>query len=226
MSLAIRLMTLLLALASLTLAARTHADSLPASPWTPRDGDVIAFDVTRNGERFGTHIVEFRRDGDTLTAETKVDLRAGVGPVTLFRYRLNARETWQGDALIAVNASGRDGDGKAFCEAELRDGQLAVRGSAYTGALPEGTPPSSHWNRLALTADVLLSTQTGEPLPIDAVEAGRESIQIAGRNVSATRYDIAAKLPYSVWYDDAGRWVKLVFTTRGQSVEYHLRQLY
>ena len=92
------------------------APELPAREfaWQPEPGDAIIFDVYRQGSRFGTHSVRFQRDGEgRLTALVDVDLRAGLGPITLFRYQLDVRETWQDGYVHALEGSvNDDGEGQ------------------------------------------------------------------------------------------------------------------
>ena len=83
--------------------APTQTSSVPGLVWTPDDGDVIRFDVRRQGKPFGTHEVRFDvlPDG-TVEAHTDVKLRAGFGPIPLYRYDLKATERWQDGRLMEL----------------------------------------------------------------------------------------------------------------------------
>ena len=75
-------------------------------------------------------------------------------------------------------------------------------------------------------SDVMLSTETGELLKIDVEKVGRETVQVGPETLEADRYRLRSRLDVDLWYDDAGRWVKLAFEARGQEIEYRLRELY
>ena len=62
--------------------------------WKPSAGDEIRFNVLRKGNPFGSHTVVFEEGpSNALIAKTKVGLKAGLGPITVFRYDLSASET-------------------------------------------------------------------------------------------------------------------------------------
>jgi hypothetical protein len=214
---------LTLSVCTLGMAATAHAE-LPV--WQPDDGDVIAFEVFRKGDKFGTHKVIFDRDGDRLTVTTDVDLRVGAGPITFFSYRLDATEVWQGDQLVSVRGKLKEGGDREAVEAEKTGESIRVSGSAFEGEAPASILPSSHWRSEIVTASQMLSTENGALISIKAQPVGSETIEIDGQALNTTRYEIDAEMPYSIWYDEQGRWVKLEFTARGDRIEYRLASLY
>ena len=68
--------------------------------------------------------------------------------------------------------------------------------------------------------------EDGEIIDVSVSERGRETVMVAGEPVEATRYLMDSDIDVDLWYDDAGRWVKLSFTARGQEIEYVLSQSY
>ncbi|WP_430401432.1 DUF6134 family protein [Hyphomonas sp.] len=226
------LTTLSLALLAIPALADTaptpNAASAPPPPvWTPKDGDEIRFDVLRNGKPFGSHSVAFDLAADgTLTATTGVRLKAGLGPITVFKYELDATETWKQGQLVgltgAVDDSGKDGSVEAS-----RDGEtLQVKGTEYSGAVPLGILPSSHWNIAQTEATQLLSTEDGELIKVNVEDKGADTVMVGGQAVDARRYMMDSDIDVDLWYDDQGRWVKLAFEARGQQIEYALTQYY
>jgi hypothetical protein len=216
------------------LAMPSHADNAStASPtssapvWTPKDGDEISFKVLRKGKPFGTHSVSFDVAADgTLTATTDVRLKAGLGPITVFNYELDATETWKDGQLVGL-AGAVDDDGKDRSVRASRDGEaLEVKGTDYSGAVPLGILPSSHWNVAQMRATQLLSTEDGELIKINVVEKGNETVMVDGQPVDARRYLMDSDIDVDLWYDAQGRWVKLAFEVRGQQIEYALTRFY
>ncbi len=212
-------------------AAAADAGVTPAgfsiAQWQPQAGDVIRFDVLRDGKPFGSHSVAFGAGADgRLTARTEVSLKAGLGPVTLFRYKLDATETWLAGKLVDVRGEVvQDGDKRAVTA--KRDGAaLRVKGSDFSGVAPKDIIPASHWNFAQTQADKLLSTEDGEILDVKIARTGRETIRAAGQSIEATRYRLDSAIDVDLWYDDQGRWVKLAFETRGQDIEYVLAEMY
>lgn len=207
-------------------SSATVASGAPA-PWQPEDGDVIHFDVLRKGKPFGTHIVRFstREDGG-FEATSDVDLKAGLGPITLFRYSLDATETWENGQLVELEGQTNDDGTRERVEANLTGQQLKVSGSAYEGTAPPGIIPASHWNIQQAYSSRILSTESGELLETSVERLGRETIEAGGKEIEATRYRLVSDLTVDLWYDDQDRWVKLSFEARGQQIDYVLKNLY
>ena len=200
--------------------------SLP-TPWVATDGAVIDFTVLRKGKPFGRHMLTFDRDesGD-LTVTTDVDLRVKIGPITAFRYRLDSVENWVNGQLVGLNGTSNSDGRKGRVSAVQENGELAVESTKFDGVLPLTTIPSSHWNRMQVYQDQMLSTETGEVLEIDVETIGDDVIMVAGEPVEATHYRLKSDLTVDLWYDAQSRWVKLAFKVRGQDIEYVLNELY
>jgi hypothetical protein len=202
----------------------------PAAPtipglWSPKDGDRLEFDVFRNGDPFGRHTVMFRRQGDRLTATTDIDLKVAVGPVTLYHYIHKAEETWIGGQLTAISARTKNRGRWNEVAATAVDGGLQVAGKAFKGVLNGDIIPSSHWNKRQMFQPSMLSTETGEMLPMTVVDKGVETIKVGMRTIEARRYLVKSDIEASFWYDASGHWVKCAFEAEGSKVEYVLRSL-
>ncbi|MEM5517566.1 DUF6134 family protein [Henriciella sp. AS95] len=197
------------------------------SVWQPEDGDRIRFSVLRKGKDFGTHTVDFDvTDDGSFTATTNVELRAGLGPITMFKYELTSSETWKDGQLVAVRGQTNDDGDKESVSAELKNGQLSVSGTAYEGPAPAGIVASSHWNIHEAYSSALLSTENGEILDTDVTRIGTDVLTIDGQSVEATHYRLVSDLTVDLWYDEQNRWVKLGFKARGQQIDYVLEELY
>ncbi|KCZ93148.1 hypothetical protein HHI_10704 [Hyphomonas hirschiana VP5] len=195
--------------------------------WKPKAGDEIRFNVLRKGNEFGSHTVVFEAGPDNaLIAKTKVGLKAGLGPITVFRYDLSASETWRAGELVAVAGQVNDDGKKHSMKATLDGAALDVQGTVFTGEAPAEIIPASHWNYAQTKVSELLSTEDGEILKVTVKPQGRETIQAGGQSIEANRYLMDSDIDVDVWYDDQGRWVKLAFEARGQEIEYVLDQMY
>lgn len=206
-----------------TVAQRT---SLP-TPWQASDGDVIAFEVLRKGKPFGSHILSFdKTDNGELKVTSDVDLDVKIGPLTVFKYRLDAVETWQDGQLVALKGkTNNDGDKKRV-EAKAAGDALKVDGSAFSGEVPASIIPSSHWNIMQVYGDRMLSTESGEVLDIDVENLGTDTVTVDGAPVETTHYRLKSDMTVDLWYDNQSRWVKLSFEAQGQNIDYVLSELY
>ncbi len=216
----------------LLVSVSAHADqtavqtSFP-TPWVATDGAVIDFTVLRKGKPFGTHVLSFERESDgTLEVTSDVDLQVKFGPITAFKYRLDSVEEWVDGQLVSLTGKSNNDGRKGNVSAVANGDNLIVDGTEFSGELPLGTVPSSHWNRLQVYQDQMLSTETGEVLGIDVETIGDDTVKVGDQLVDATHYRLKSDIVVDLWYDDQSRWVKLAFEVRGQSIEYVLNALY
>lgn len=203
------------------------ADGTDGEIWRPADGDEIRFDVLRQGKPFGHHTVSFTRTDDgELDVAVDVELRAGLGPLTLFRYELDSSERWRDGELIEVTGEVTEDGERESMQAEREGDQLRVAGDAFSGDVPASILPASHWNIAQTRTSQLLSTENGELIDVQVRDLGREMILAGGQEILANKYLLDSDIDVTLWYDDTGRWVKLAFEARGQSIEYVLAKLY
>ena len=121
---------LIAALAVLFSFAEAHA----VNGTEPGDGERIEFDVFREGDtRFGRHEVAFARDGEDLLATVSIRLRAGLGPITVFRYEHDSTERWRGGQLLGLR-------GRTLKDGETYrvDASATSEGLSVQGREPEG----------------------------------------------------------------------------------------
>ena len=206
-------------------AALLLAPAAYAQPWQPAHGDRLEFDVLRDGGEFGTHIVTFARQGDTLTDDTDVVLKVAFGPLTLFDYAPDVPEKYVAGNLTWVGSRTKK-DGKwNTLSAQAGEGGLKVTAAKFKGMLPGTVIPSTHWNRDEMSQPAMFSTETGEMLPMKVKDRGVEKIKAGGAMIDARRFDVNSELDASFWYDDQGRWVKCAFEAQGSKIEYVLRKM-
>ncbi len=215
--------TLAISLATaLTTALATAAPAAAADGLDTPPPQRLAFDVTRGGKAFGRHVVDFARDGDSLTVTVDVDLQVRFGPFTPFTYRHDVREVWRDGVLETLTATTLKGGDVFGVEVERVGSTLAVTGPAYEGPASLATIPTTWWNKGVLTLGELLNTETGALMPVTVTEVGAETVIAAGRPVATTKYEVVGTTTVELWYDADGRWVKCAFDGRGARVEYTL----
>ncbi|MDJ0922487.1 MAG: DUF6134 family protein [Henriciella sp.] len=208
--------------------AQTSAQqtSIPV-PWTAYDGAVIDFTVLRKGRPFGQHKLTFaENEAGLLEVTSDVDLRVKIGPITAFRYRLDSVENWIDGKLVSLTGKTNNDGRKDSVTVQANGDGLYVDGTEFKGEAPATIIPSSHWNRMQVYSDRMLSTESGEIIEMDVQTIGRESVQVGEQTIDATHYRLVSDLTVDLWYDDQSRWVKLAFEVRGQPIEYVLNRLY
>jgi hypothetical protein len=185
-------------------------------------GEQIRFEVRRDGALVGSHTVSFARDGDRLATSTRFEVAVDVLFITAYRYLYASEATWTGACLEALTAT-TDDNGRESVVRVSRSGQrLAVSGPGGAASAPPATLPTEHWAYAVVGDELVINTITGRVNRVDISPAVSETIKLAdGRAISARRYVYSGELDNEVWYDAAGRWVKMRFPAKdGSSIEY------
>lgn len=206
---------------SLALAALAAACLTGAAAAGPSDAGRTVFEVTRNGQPFGRHVVSVTGSGDALRAQSEVAMRVEVGPLTVFRLEQNCTEVWNDGALTGLTCTTLKDGRRTRVRAEQRDGRLRVIGADGEHWFPLSAMPGSWWTRPE-TDVAIINTETGAPMRVRVTPMGRETITVGGQRIQAERIRVQGSLTGDLWYDLQGRWVGCNFTARGQTIEYRL----
>lgn len=224
-------------------AALVAAPALPsfASSADAVYGDRHEFAVFRKGERIGTHLLTFERQGDQLTVRTTVNLNVKVLGLTAYRYSHAGEEVLRGDRLVSIRTKTDDNGQRFEVNGQAMSGQFAVsaiapndepfarengvsRAAAVQTSLPANVLPSSQWHFKSLFGGQLLNVQKGELARYSVTPMGKEMVQTANGTVAATRYRLDGDLFLDIWYDDRGRWVGSAFKgPDGSTIQYVLQ---
>ncbi len=189
------------------------------------DGLVLDYDVMRNGGSIGSHVVRFREADGRLVVETSVRIEVTFVFITLYRYALDATETWLDGRLVALS-SATDDDGERLSVRAAADGDaLRVETGAGAGWTAPGTiAPSSLWRRDMLGHGLLLDMEDGTGLAVSVTREDAETVTARGRPVTARRYVVRGDLERELWYDADGVLVHVRFKGRdGSEIVYVLR---
>lgn len=187
-----------------------------ALPFVASAQQVWSFEASLDGKPIGQHVFTLEgQDGAarSLRSEARFDVKL-LG-ITVYRYRHQAQERWQGDCLKSLTADTDDNGDKLAVRLEPGDPLLA--GCAMSFA---------YWNRAILRQRELLNAQTGklEPVRIAALDEGR--VEVRGRGVAARRWRVSGpEQPIDLWYAVAdGEWLGLDAQVRGgKKLSYRLK---
>lgn len=178
----------------------------------------LTFRVMRKGDDIGRHSLSFAGDASDLRVAINVDIRVGLGPITLYRYTLRAAERWRNGVLMEMSGTTDDDGTKDFVNARRQNDRLAVEGSAGPAYVaPAVSIAASHWNRAEL-AGPMVNIQDGALLDFTVTPKGVQQVTARGRQVAAEHYVLQGKEHLEIWYDSAGAWVGLTAIGRDGSL--------
>ena len=197
---------------------------LRARPVLAAPADTL-FDVSRKGERIGTHAIRFSTDGGTLRVDSRLELTVKMAFITVYRYEQIGQDDWQDGKLVKTSIRTNDDGKDTLVVAQEQAGKLIVEGPTGTYQTSLGSMTDlSFWNEAITQGPPLIDSQNGELIRIAVKPDATETLIVRGRDVAARRYTMAATKGRSgtVWYGDAGNLLKAIVLTRGETLSYEL----
>jgi hypothetical protein len=171
------------------------------------------FRILRGDSDIGRHVLSARLTPAGFEMAIDVDIRVKVLGITAYRYTLSNREVWKDGRIVSVTTEVDDDGDANFARIRRTDSGLEVDGSSYSGPVPGDAVTTSYYARPFIDRRPWISTQSGKPLTIDAVEADY-------RDFDAWR--IRGDLETKLVYDQRGEWVGCVFDASGTEARYEV----
>jgi hypothetical protein len=177
----------------------------------------LDYDVTRKGEKIGTHSVTFRHDGRHLTTVSRTDISVKLWGVTLYRFHYEAYEEWADDRLKLLT-SRTDNDGEILTVRLARAG-TRIRGTCNGVALdlPADRFPISVWDPDFVHQSIILDQYKCVERIIRTTDVGIEPISTGARSVAARHYAITGQLQRDVWLGPDGQVVQVRLPAKDSS---------
>jgi hypothetical protein len=175
------------------------------------------FSVVWKGDPIGTQSLSVTRSGSALDVAVDIDIAVKVLGVTAYSYKMQNRERWEGDTLISMSASTRDGGKKSFAKANRKSGKLMVNGSGFSGEVPGDAVTTTYWSPAFLKRGDWISSQTGKLLKVKSSAAGKETLKLKGGAINASRYRVRGSGGFAVdLFYAGGEFAGTSFDARGE----------
>jgi len=231
----------LLALAALACASLAHtyalasdekpdASQLAIFNTSPEQiyGEQAIYDVYRNNDLIGSHVVNFEHGQNELVINVESKLAVKMLGITVYRFSYKASEVWSAGELVLMETTVNDNRKKVRTIKAANQGKFLLvedsrKQSEFSAPLPEFS--SNHWHPGALFAKRIFHTLHGKLYKGPPTSLGWERIVFDKQTiVSARRYSYTGGFNADVWYDKDWRWVKLAFRADdGSAIEYKCR---
>lgn len=198
-----------------TLAGPVFARAAPAAPRR------LAFDVWRGGNKIGRHTLAFDGGPSDFRIAIEADIAVGLGPITLFRYRHEAFETWRGGRFVElISHTITNGKAEQLSAVTAADG-VWVRTPRGSQRLAPGALPLTHWNERAFS-EPLFNPQTGALIRVSLSRQPLQTLRWRDRPaIEATRYTLTGDTNLVDWYDASEVWCALsARATDGSRIDY------
>ena len=215
-----RIIVLLAAVLSLAASsALAQSASTTATPDTEPRVELAAFPqpgkltyaVIRDGDKIGSQIVEFQRNGDQLLVLTSVKIEVTLLGITIYRFVHRSEEEWKGGELARLTSNTDDDGDKRVVDLRLVDGKLKGAYNGQAKEFPVGMIPATFWHPDSMKQTKLLDQVKARPRQITVKDLGSETITAQGKKIEARHFSVSGQIKREIWYGPDGRLEKLAF---------------
>ncbi|TVQ33924.1 MAG: hypothetical protein EA356_11430 [Geminicoccaceae bacterium] len=183
------------------------------------ESGLLAFDVSRNGSKIGTHTIRLRQDGDRVETDIAIDLEVRLAFITAYRYTHRNHEVYVADRLVSMQSWTDDNGTRYEVDARNQGDRLVVTGTDGTKELPAGILPTTYWKPRMVQDGAWINTQHGRLVEGRSELVGEELVEVGSQVVPSEHWAIRGDVNLDLWYGDIG-WTQLAFTIRGDN---HIR---
>ncbi|HLH12872.1 MAG TPA: DUF6134 family protein [Methylovirgula sp.] len=158
------------------------------------------FDITRNGTKIGTDIIDIEKRGDTTTVKINNEISVVVMFFVAYHLEAKATETWKKGHFVSFQSSTDDNGKKYDLSATAADHSVVMTVDGRRSTLPEPIIPATMWNKSFLTATKLFDPGKGTVLSVKVRDLGEETIEIHGASLRAHHYKITGDMTRDIWF--------------------------
>ena len=194
------------------------APMLQANEW--------AFDVYLDKSKIGTHT--FMLNDHTLTSKAKFNVK--VLFIEAYNYDHTAKEQWQGDCLVSLDARTIENKIITNVKGESSSGAFQLVPARASQKFPNCVMTFAYWNPKILKQKQLLNPQNAEYLNTTVEKQANETILVKGKPTETAHYKLKGalegknKLNIELWYNQDNDWVALKSVTpEGYNIIYKLK---
>lgn len=187
-------------------------------------GDKIIFDVFRKDSLIGTHEMTFSRDDEDIIAKTRFEVSIKILIIPIYSYLYTSKERWRDGKLISLSAETNDNGDLSNLKVTRQNGALSLAGSGGEYIASGDLYPTTHWNSGTIGSTKVINTITGKINDVEMQNLGVKTVTTEHGEIQATHFAYQGDLATEVWYDSAGKWVKMQFPGKdGVMIEYKCR---
>lgn len=200
-----------LLLAAPTLSLPVQACDAPESPAT------FVINHETYGD-IGTHVLNFKCQGDDLIVETDVDVEVKILFVTAYERQARYREVWRDDQLLAYEARTNDGGDLYETRARIEGDDMIVDGVEKGVRVPLDTIPSHPWNIDVVDRPLIFGQRDGRIHKVSVQRAEPEVLTIGGKQIEAKKYVVQGDMERELLYDSEGNWLQWRLERGGKTI--------
>jgi hypothetical protein len=200
----------------LGLFAITFAVPVPANT---NAVDRLEFDVYLNDKKVGKHSFEVVETNGVREVMSEANFVYRILFIPAYTYEHRSAERWADNCLLEFDARTNANGDRIEVSGERTGSGFRVEKGDQPVQLPECVMTFAYWNPDFLDQPRLLNPQTGEYVDVTVEKVGKETLQVNGRPVDATRFRLTAyEVDLTLWYSTDDEWLALESVAKGDNI--------
>lgn len=171
------------------------------------------FNVLRDGDMIGQHVLDAVRAGDSFEINITIRLAVKILGITAYRYEMDNREVWQAGKIVSVDTKVNDDGTEDFAKIRRDGDSLMIEGSRFKGPISSEAVTTTYYTTKFIDRRPWISTQSGAPLDIAIKPEGRSNW-----------WQVTGELETRLGYDGRGEWTACEFDAGGEPGLYEVAQ--
>ena len=179
------------------------------------------FDIIRKNKVIGSHIIDFKKNGDSLIIETNININVKVLFIPAYKFFHKSEEVWKNEKFLKIDAyTDFEDEREYFIKGKVEGDQFLASGMDGDISVNQNILPSNFWNINILKEKKLFDTQKGIIREIKVKDLGSEEIRIDDKKIHCKKFSFNAssnpkdKGPfpeYTLWYSKEDELIKFKF---------------
>ena len=188
------------------------------------------FEIYRNNKKIGFHKLSFKNIEDKIVVNTQIEMIVKLGIIPVFTYFYKGEELWVDNNFIRAKTITKKNNKNFKFEEERKNKKMEIKSRGKVFFEDSDSLITSYWNQNWMKKKVLIDSQHGKKRLINVEKKNYEKIKTVNGDVFAQRFKVTGtqdkpngkKIDYDIWYDEEGRWVKIIFKVKKSFIEYFL----
>ena len=159
---------------------------------------------------------------DQIRVTSQLKLKVKLLGLIVYRYDYHSEAWWSGNHLVKLLAKQNDDGAILNVKVSAKENVLMIDGPSGKNKGRDSLYPSNHWHAGVLVENQLIDTLKGKVATVNIGNLGIEKVSAEGWSLNVQKYIYSGDVDAIAWYDESGRWIKLRFAAKDESViEYH-----
>jgi hypothetical protein len=171
-------------------------------------------------DEIGSHSVSFSRNGGDLVVDVAINIEVKFLFIAVHSLVAERRETWRDGRFVGYKSHTDENSDLFDVSARAEGDKLIIEGPDGKVEADGSVFPTHPWNPEVVNGAVQMDTKTGALLNVSVAPAGNEAIDVAGKPVQTSKYEVTGDLERELWFDADGNWIQLRFPKDGETLTF------